>query len=289
MTLTGLSRIDRIAGVALDRRAHLIRVHGDASLVGREVRSHAARAVESGRLVAIVDLTDATRIGGPLAWELSRAHERLLWRGGHVVVVSDCPELQPLFDSFGQHRTPDVVATLAEALSAAQVSEAGVARACESPDARDGEPPATGRPPAAVPFSWRRVADVPPTWTFEILGGGTAPGVARAAIARVLMGRMDPRAQADAMLLVSEAVTNSVMHGGADEDGTVTLTVTISRGALRVVVADPVGGFEPPPRPVDPLQASGRGLPLIHSLALDWGVEDAPDGQVWFELPRAAA
>src|SRR4051812_32697769 len=123
MTLLGSDGPDGIVGTALDEHVQLISVEGDASLVGREVRSHAASAVEAGRITAIVDLSAATRIGGPLAWELSRAHERLLWRGGQMVVVLESLELEPLFEAFGLHRTPDVVPTLGDALSAAHVTE----------------------------------------------------------------------------------------------------------------------------------------------------------------------
>ena len=88
---------------------------------------------------------------------------------------------------------------------------------------------------------------------------------------------------------MSEAVTNSVLHGGAGTTATVDLRLTLSSRRLRVEVADPLGGFDPPPYPDDALWESGRGLPLIHSLAWAWGVDPPPGGHFWFELDRDAA
>ena len=37
---------------------------------------------------------------------------------------------------------------------------------------------------------------------------------------------------------------------------------------------------------MDPLDESGRGYLIIEGLAVDWGVEDEPDGKrVWVLLP----
>jgi anti-sigma regulatory factor (Ser/Thr protein kinase) len=105
----------------------------------------------------------------------------------------------------------------------------------------------------------------------------------------VLEGRLGDEEHSNALLLVSEAVTNSVVHGGAHESETVALAVSLSRNEVHVEVSDPVGGFEPPPYPADTLSTSGRGLPMIHRLAATWGVGAAPGGALWFELPRAAA
>jgi anti-sigma regulatory factor (Ser/Thr protein kinase) len=318
MTLTEASLGNGLSEVALDERAHLLRVRGDASRVARELRSAATAAVATGRTIVIVDLSGATQIGGPLAWELSRAHERLLWRAGRVIVVFDSPLLGSLFDAFGLHRSPDVVPTLDAGLAAANVSAAGMAAARGSaaelasatpsgpPGTSAGEPgtgasgpdpgngaavaPRNGAAAAPPPFAWRRDRDQPASWSFELAGGRQAPSVARAAAGRVLRGWLDRSRVEAARLLVSEAVSNSVLHGGAGvEADRLELTVTVQGATVRVEVADPAGGFEPPAYPDDPLHESGHGLPVIHSLAKTWGVEPAPDGRVWFELARSAA
>jgi anti-sigma regulatory factor (Ser/Thr protein kinase) len=285
---------DSLSEVPLDSRTHLIRVRGDASLVARELRSAASAAVAAGRTGLVIDLLAATQVHGPLAWELSRAHERLLWRAGRVVVVSEYSGLESLFDAFGLHRSPDVVLTLDAGLAAVNVSKAGMAvahgSAFESAPAPTSGPPGLGAGASEPqPFAWRRHESVPASWSFELPGGREAPGIARAAAGRVLTGRLDDATRHEALLLVSEAVTNSVQHGAATDREPIELTVTVTGDKVRVEIADPAGGFEPPEYPTDELRLSGRGLPIIHSLAQSWGVENAPGGALWFELECAAA
>jgi hypothetical protein len=153
----------------------------------------------------------------------------------------------------------------------------------------EAEAPGNGASAASPAFRWRRHELLPASWAFQLRGGTTAPSVARAAVGRVLRGRLDADAHERALMLVSEVVTNSVRHGGAGDDGSIELTVTVEREVVHVDVADPVGGFEPPPYPEDPLAEDGRGLPLVHGMSRSWGVEGPPDGGVWFELARGTA
>ena len=86
-----------------------------------------------------------------------------------------------------------------------------------------------------------------------------------------------------ARLLVTELVSNAVLHGS----GTVLLTLSVGRGALRAEVHD-----ESPDPPVirNPSQLSerGAGLRLVAALASSWGTDPRDDGQpgkrVWFTL-----
>jgi anti-sigma regulatory factor (Ser/Thr protein kinase) len=85
----------------------------------------------------------------------------------------------------------------------------------------------------------------------------------------------------DAALLVSELVTNAVVHARSD----VALRLWRTGSGVRVEIAD----RNPKPvvrRPVDPEAVGGRGLHLVDTLARDWGVRRAEPGKaVWFELP----
>jgi len=84
----------------------------------------------------------------------------------------------------------------------------------------------------------------------------------------------------DAVLLVSELVTNSVIHGGPP----VVVAVDCDGEALRVRVRDgsPV---LPARRAADDGDEGGRGLALVDTLSSDWGVDPQPDGKhVWFAL-----
>lgn len=85
----------------------------------------------------------------------------------------------------------------------------------------------------------------------------------------------------DATLLVSELVTNAVLHARAPVD----VVVRKSRSAVRVEVFDEGGG-----NPLVGLSESdslqGRGLGLVQAVAHRWGVTEDGDGgkTVWFEL-----
>ena len=93
--------------------------------------------------------------------------------------------------------------------------------------------------------------------------------------------------RADMAVLVTEAVTNAVLHGRPR----ITLLVSVDKPSIGVAVADsgedlPAKPHGPPP----PSQPSGRGLMIVDALASAWGVAPNPDelpGKVvWFELNR---
>ena len=92
-------------------------------------------------------------------------------------------------------------------------------------------------------------------------------------------------------LLVSEAVTNAVLHStSGDAGGRITVEYELSERRLRVEVRD--GGAQSGPRRrVHHLESvTGRGLELFEALSDRWGVDGGPSGRtVWFELDLAAA
>ena len=103
--------------------------------------------------------------------------------------------------------------------------------------------------------------------------------------ARELVGELDLSARqgADAKLLLSEVVTNSVRHAGLRAEDAIEVVVHTG-DVLRIEVRDRGGGFdlvEPSP---DPARPSGWGLYLVEQLADRWGVEKGPPTTVWFEL-----
>ena len=111
-----------------------------------------------------------------------------------------------------------------------------------------------------------------------------APAIARRAVEE-LAADVDPGVLRDAQLLVSEVVTNSVKHSGADDS--IRLRVWARRGGLKVEVADGGFGFEAE-RPADAGDGEGgRGLMILDSVAERWGVSRDARVRVWFELsPR---
>lgn len=90
-----------------------------------------------------------------------------------------------------------------------------------------------------------------------------------------------------AVLLVSEVVTNALLHGRSRPRLTVT---PLAGGGLYVGVGDDNSRM-PVMRKDDPDAQDGRGLHLLDMLSSRWGVRPDPPGKVvWFELdPDAAA
>jgi anti-sigma regulatory factor (Ser/Thr protein kinase) len=108
-----------------------------------------------------------------------------------------------------------------------------------------------------------------------------APAVSRAALTATALGIPDDVFQ-NALLLVSELVTNSVMHARSDW---VELSVDLDERCLRIEVSDP---DDEPIRPRTPDLDGGWGLTLVAASATRWGVERESGGKkIWveFDLP----
>jgi anti-sigma regulatory factor (Ser/Thr protein kinase) len=101
-----------------------------------------------------------------------------------------------------------------------------------------------------------------------------------------VLGSSHPCAD-DALLLVSELVTNSLVHSGsAVAGGEVTVTVAARGERVRVEVADRCGDGVPVLLPAADREAEGsRGILLVDALAARWGYERGGGLAVtWFEL-----
>jgi signal transduction histidine kinase len=96
-----------------------------------------------------------------------------------------------------------------------------------------------------------------------------------------MLGRavLTPVERGDLHLLVSELVTNAVVHSGSED---VCLTVRVGN-PLRVCVRDRGRGY---PQLKVGAEAGGFGLQAVGTLASLWGVERLDQGKVvWFDLP----
>lgn len=92
----------------------------------------------------------------------------------------------------------------------------------------------------------------------------------------------------DALLIVSELVTNAVRYGAPD----IVLGLDVLGDRIRIEVSD--GGERLPvvaPGPPDVDRASGRGLFIVAATAADWGVARLAGSSgklVWAEVPLSA-
>jgi anti-sigma regulatory factor (Ser/Thr protein kinase) len=122
--------------------------------------------------------------------------------------------------------------------------------------------------------------------TIELRGGPTAVGAARHAIEELAVQEELPRVE-DLRLLVSELVTNSVLHGGAGPDDHVRVHVERPDSRVRVEVCDDGDGWSEQMRSTS-LESDqppgGWGLMLVGALADRWGVRAGDRTCVWFEL-----
>jgi anti-sigma regulatory factor (Ser/Thr protein kinase) len=114
-----------------------------------------------------------------------------------------------------------------------------------------------------------------------------APGQARHFVAGALRrhGVCEGPMFEAALLVISELVTNAVIHAKSDVD----LVVDIAHGSfLRLEVAD---NSDSPPRRGPSIARGadgGLGLNVVNDLVLDWGIAERCDGArgkvVWAEL-----
>jgi DNA-binding NarL/FixJ family response regulator len=86
-------------------------------------------------------------------------------------------------------------------------------------------------------------------------------------------------------LLVSELVTNAVLHAGSDAEVVVQLTPSVLH--IEVMDDSPV---MPVLREAGSSETSGRGLALVANYASAWGTRRLAHGKsVWFDVPRSMA
>jgi anti-sigma regulatory factor (Ser/Thr protein kinase) len=108
---------------------------------------------------------------------------------------------------------------------------------------------------------------------------------ARRALRRTFVAVLHQQLLNDLYLVVSELVTNAVMHG----QGPIRLRLQLDAGDVRGEVIDAGCGFEHELREAGPDATSGRGLLIVDRLTTRWGVHESTT-HVWFEMltgPRA--
>jgi anti-sigma regulatory factor (Ser/Thr protein kinase) len=153
------------------------------------------------------------------------------------------------------------------------------------------EAPAPGRsartPSAVIAFP-REVEPLGAIWAcLPVVLSSQAPRVARDAIVDALSGRASSTVVERAKLIVSELVTNSLVHSGAGEGEEITVTVHGGERGCLIVVADPghrTGRIAP--RAPDRVHGGGMGLLVVDAMCAHWGVLRGEGGSncVWAQL-----
>jgi anti-sigma regulatory factor (Ser/Thr protein kinase) len=112
-----------------------------------------------------------------------------------------------------------------------------------------------------------------------------APSNARAAVARfIATSGVSALALETLALLVSELVSNAVLHSDAPPDSDILLHARVlERGTIRIEVTDCGSGFAAAPRDRTRV-TGGHGLLLVAQEASRWGVDREGGTRVWFEL-----
>jgi sigma-B regulation protein RsbU (phosphoserine phosphatase) len=107
-----------------------------------------------------------------------------------------------------------------------------------------------------------------------------SPGSARRAVQEALLGAGLEVLLDDALLLVSELVTNAVVHAGTELE----LRIDIGPDLARIEVIDHGPGL-PIRHGPDDASEFGRGIFLLDALAQEWGTRHFAGGKsVWFVL-----
>ena len=117
----------------------------------------------------------------------------------------------------------------------------------------------------------------------ELAREATAPWSARRLVKERFADKLSDEELDTARLLVSELVTNAVVHGR----GRIRLLARLDGDRLRVEVIDEGSGLEPAVRERDfeNPRAGGRGLTIVDAESSRWGIHKGTT-HVWFELER---
>lgn len=103
----------------------------------------------------------------------------------------------------------------------------------------------------------------------------SSPGEARTLLASALSERGIPQSVVDdAVLVVSELVTNGIRHGAPRPDGTLEVSWRTFDDLLQVAVCDGGTVDTLEPLQLNDVSLSGRGLHIVNYVADSWRVEN---------------
>ncbi len=91
----------------------------------------------------------------------------------------------------------------------------------------------------------------------------------------------------DAVLVISELVSNAVKHAAPLANGEITVRWEIRADVLHIEITDGGGGTRPRAGVASVTDLGGRGLDIVRTVSAQWGVLEGEDSvTVWAEVPR---
>lgn len=118
--------------------------------------------------------------------------------------------------------------------------------------------------------------------TFRVASEPESVAAAREAVTEAAHAAVEGDTLETVRLLVSELVTNGIVHGASDT--AVELEVEMRDAGLRVDVTNTGPGFARRPGTDDPDYSGGWGLFLVEELSDRWGIIRNGNTRVWFEI-----
>lgn len=97
---------------------------------------------------------------------------------------------------------------------------------------------------------------------------------------------LDPETLGNLELVVSELVANSVVHGGAESTGEISLRLQAGAERVSGEIYDGGAGFAWAPHEPELTEPGGLGLVLVDRLAERWGMLRRSPFCVWFVMPQ---
>ncbi len=153
----------------------------------------------------------------------------------------------------------------------------------------DGEPPperASGNDRIVFERITRGVAD--DVTQLVLPADPRAPSAARTLLGLCIGPQLDARVLSDAQLLLSELVTNSLVHTGIGDDECIVVRIRLDDDALQLEVRNPGVTGTIASNGGDLVRGRGFGLDLVSLLSTEWGVRRDGHTAVWAELSRTA-
>lgn len=90
----------------------------------------------------------------------------------------------------------------------------------------------------------------------------------------------------DAMLVISELVSNAVKHAAPLPGGEVRVRCSITVDNLRIEITDGGAVTRPSPAVATVFALGGRGLDIVRTISRQWGVsKDGDSVTVWADVP----